>query len=86
MSLASRRCGCIGDDPGARLEFSAYDAGLRELAFIVENRRLQLALREAAREQDLRVYCPAGWTALEFHEDHVAADGSTMAPSLSRAW
>ncbi|MGH8621893.1 MAG: FAD-dependent oxidoreductase, partial [Burkholderiales bacterium] len=61
-----------GDEPGARLEFSAYDAGLRELAFIVENRRLQHALWEAARGQDLRVHCPAGWSALEFHEDHVA--------------
>ena len=29
-----------GDDAGACLEFSAYDAGLRELAFVVENRRL----------------------------------------------
>jgi ubiquinone biosynthesis UbiH/UbiF/VisC/COQ6 family hydroxylase len=74
-----------GDDPGARLEFSAYDAGLRELAFIVENRRLQLALREAAREQDLRVYCPAGWTALEFSADHVAVrleDGAELVARL----
>jgi len=62
----------FGDDPGARLDFNAYDAGLRELALIVENRRLLHALREAAREQDLRVYCPAGWTALEIHDDHVA--------------
>jgi ubiquinone biosynthesis UbiH/UbiF/VisC/COQ6 family hydroxylase len=74
-----------GDDPGARLEFSAYDAGLRELAFIVENRRLQQALLEATREQDLRVYCPAGWTALEFRADHVALqleDGAELAARL----
>ena len=74
-----------GDEPGARLEFSAYDAGLRELAFIVENGRLQHALREAAREQDLRVYCPAGWTALEFQADHVAVrleDGAELAARL----
>lgn len=74
-----------GDEPGARLEFSAYDAGLRELAFIVENRRLQQALREAAREQDLRDYCPAGWNALEFREDHVAVwleDGTELVARL----
>ena len=38
-----------GDDERARLEFSAYDAGLSELAFIVENRLLQ---RELARALD----------------------------------
>ena len=75
----------FGDDPGARLDFNAYDAGLRELAFIVENRRLLHALREAAREQDLRVYCPAGWTALEIHDDHVAVrldDGAELVARL----
>ncbi len=74
-----------GDEQGARLEFSAYDAGLRELAFTVENRRLQHALREAARGEDLRIYCPAGWTALEFHAGHVAMrldDGTELAARL----
>jgi len=68
-----------GDDPGARLDFNSYDAGLRELAFIVENRRLQHALWQSARTEDLRVYCPAGWTALEFHSDQVTVrlDGGT---------
>jgi ubiquinone biosynthesis UbiH/UbiF/VisC/COQ6 family hydroxylase len=74
-----------GDDPGARLEFNAYDTGLRELAFIVENRRLQHALREAARAQDLRLFCPAGWSSLEFRDDHVAIDledGAELAARL----
>ena len=74
-----------GDDPRARLDFSAYEAGLRELAFIVENRRLQHALREAARGQDLRVYCPARWRDLEFHADHAAVrleDGTEIAARL----
>ena len=74
-----------GDDPGARLVFSAYDAGLRELAFLVATRRLQQALLEVTREQDLRVYCPAGWTALEFRADHVALqleDGAELAARL----
>lgn len=36
-----------GDQARGRLDFSAYDAGLRELAWIVENRVLQNALWEA---------------------------------------
>src|SRR5262245_52781863 len=36
-----------GDDERARLEFSAYDAGLRELAWIVENRLLQRELGQS---------------------------------------
>ena len=49
-----------GDEPGARLEFSAYDAGLRELAFIVENRLLQKALWERLkRTPTLSLFWPA---------------------------
>jgi 2-polyprenylphenol 6-hydroxylase len=59
-----------GDDATACLEFSAYDAGLRELAFIVENRRLQHALWEAVRGQDVHIFCPVRWTALESHAGH----------------
>jgi ubiquinone biosynthesis UbiH/UbiF/VisC/COQ6 family hydroxylase len=33
-----------GDREPGRLEFSAYDSGMRELAFVVENRELQQAL------------------------------------------
>ena len=58
-----------GDDAGTCLEFSAYDAGLRELAFVVESRRLQHALWETVRGQDVRVFCPASWTALELHDE-----------------
>lgn len=75
----------FGDDPGARLEFSAYDAGLRELAFIIENGRLHHALHQAAREQDLRVLCPAGWSTLEFREGHAAIgleDGTELMARL----
>ncbi len=75
----------VGDDASARLEFSAYDAGLRELAFIVENRRLQHALWEAVRGQDVRIYSPAHWTALEFHAGHAMLrldDGTELAARL----
>ena len=74
-----------GDDTRACLDFSAYDAGLRELAFIVEGRALLEALREAVRGQDLRMHCPADWRALDFHDGHVAAtlsDGAVLRARL----
>ncbi len=74
-----------GDDMRACLEFSAYDAGLRELAFIVENSRLQHALWEGVREQGAQVFCPADWTALEFGADIATLrleDGSEIAARL----
>jgi ubiquinone biosynthesis UbiH/UbiF/VisC/COQ6 family hydroxylase len=37
----------FGDQPSGTLEFSAYDAGMRELAQTVENRELQAALWSA---------------------------------------
>ena len=74
-----------GDDAGACLEFSAYDAGLRELAFVVENRRLQQALWVAVRNQAVQIFCPARWSALEFHDDHAELrldDGSELRARL----
>jgi 2-octaprenylphenol hydroxylase len=53
-----------GDDGRAELEFSAYDAGLRELAFIVENGRLQSALWRVVRD-GAQIRCPATWSTLE---------------------
>ena len=55
----------FGDDGAARLEFSAYDAGQRELAFIVENRLLQQELWRAVDGATVRVCCPATCAALE---------------------
>lgn len=50
----------FGDRFDARLEFSAYDAGLRELAFIIENRVLQDALwRRIRSDSAISVFCPA---------------------------
>ena len=54
-----------GDDLTACLDFSAYDAGLRELAFVVENRLLQDALWQQLRSADcVRVFCPARCAAV----------------------
>jgi ubiquinone biosynthesis UbiH/UbiF/VisC/COQ6 family hydroxylase len=74
-----------GDDAAACLEFSAYDAGLPELAFIVENRRLQHALWKGAREEGLEPHCPATWNALELGRDRAVlrlADGAELAARL----
>jgi ubiquinone biosynthesis UbiH/UbiF/VisC/COQ6 family hydroxylase len=73
-----------GDESGC-LEFSAYDAGLRELAFIVENRQLQHALWQGAREEGLRIHCPASWKALEFGPDRAVlqlTDSTELAARL----
>ena len=54
-----------GDDLTSCLDFSAYDAGLRELAFIVENRLLQDALWLQLRGTDyVRLFCPARCAAV----------------------
>jgi 2-octaprenylphenol hydroxylase len=74
-----------GDDARACLEFSAYDAGLRELAFIVENNRLQHALWQRVREEALRVFRPATWKSLEFGPEAARMeleDGTEIAARL----
>jgi len=49
----------FGDANSGRLDLSAYDAGLRELAFIVEDGALQQAMREAmSTVEGLRIFCP----------------------------
>lgn len=55
-----------GDGPAGRLEFSAYEAGLRELAYIVEGRALLQALHAAIAESgQVRVLCPAQASSLQ---------------------
>ena len=75
-----------GDAGDARLHFSAYDAGLRELAFIVEGRQLLQALWEGLGDlADLRIFRPAGWTSLELGAEYAALrldDGTEIAARL----
>jgi ubiquinone biosynthesis UbiH/UbiF/VisC/COQ6 family hydroxylase len=62
-----------GDDAAARLDFDAYDAGLRELAFIAENRLLHRALwQRLDTAAHVRRYCPARCTAMHVGRDDVA--------------
>ena len=55
----------FGDDATSELDFSAYETGLRELAFIVEGRALQRALWEALQaEPQVELIVPAHCGAL----------------------
>jgi ubiquinone biosynthesis UbiH/UbiF/VisC/COQ6 family hydroxylase len=76
----------FGDAPGARLEFNAYDCGLRELAFIVEMSGLSLALwHELRAAEDVRLHAPARCETLARELDTAIltlADGTTLAAQL----
>jgi len=64
-----------GDDGRARLDFSAYESGLPELAATVESSRLQLALwGELERRHNVTLLCPAAPRALRCGDDVVEID------------
>jgi len=75
-----------GDEHPARLDLSAYDAGLPELAFIVESGALQHALRETMSEMPgLRVLSPAQAAGLTVSADDAQvtlADGTVLRSQL----
>jgi len=57
----------FGDDGASRLDFSAYDCGLPELAFTVENRQLQQVMwQQLSMHQDLALICPQTYEAIEW--------------------
>ena len=59
-----------GDAANAQLRFSAYDAGVAELASIVESNRLQAVLWQGLEHQhDLELICPERCVALQIGED-----------------
>ena len=65
----------FGDCTQSELDFSAYDAGLRELAFIVENRELQRVLWDALeRAPHATVIAPAACAALTLAEEAARLD------------
>lgn len=76
----------LGDDARSRLDFNAYDAGLRELAFIVENRQLQHALWRALEgESTIELVTPATCKALTFTAGAAQlelGDGRTLSAQL----
>ena len=75
-----------GDRAPGRLEFNAYDAGLRELAWIVENRLLQSASWEAlGAARHVRLCCPARCAQVTWGNDCAALtldSGETLQAQL----
>jgi 2-octaprenylphenol hydroxylase len=60
----------IQGDASGRLDFSAYDSGVSELAWIIEASLMQCELWESAKRQaNLQLLCPARPSALDFAED-----------------
>ena len=73
------------NEGAARLNFSAYDSGLPELAFIVENRLLQAAMWNALKQQHVKIFCPAQCTSITWDEAHAElhlADGKVLQTAL----
>lgn len=60
----------IHGDGGGRLDFSAYEVGLGELAWIVESSLMHVELWESLRRQhNVTVFCPASPAALSMRPD-----------------
>src|SRR5688572_17722631 len=60
----------FGDDSSSELDFSAYDSGLRELAFIVEQGQLHSAVwRALTQDPDIALFTPAICEALAIGHD-----------------
>lgn len=77
----------FGDDNAARLDFSAYDLGISELAYIVENRQLQTSVWNAltSADENIKIFCPAKCASLTWHESHIdvqLTDGSLLQSAL----
>jgi len=76
----------FGDDARSRLDFSAYESGVLQLAATVESGRLHDALwRGLERQSNLTLQCPAVPSKLRLAEDCVEIgleDGSAMTAKL----
>ncbi len=75
-----------GDDNAARIDFSAYESGVPELACIIENRQLQHAVwEELAGAENVQIFCPAQCDSLAWQDSHVEltlADGTVLQTAL----
>lgn len=76
----------VQGDEGGRLDFSAYDAGAEQLAWIVESSLMQGELWESAKRQaNVRLFCPGRPQALEFGPERATltlADGRRLHAGL----
>lgn len=60
----------VHGDAGGRMDFSAYDVGVSELAWIIEASLMQEELWQTARRQgNVTLFCPASPRALNLAED-----------------
>jgi ubiquinone biosynthesis UbiH/UbiF/VisC/COQ6 family hydroxylase len=75
-----------GDGADARLQFSAYESGVPELAWIVENRQLQAVLWQGLEHQhNLELVCPDRCETLQLRDDAAEltlASGRTLRAGL----
>ena len=75
-----------GDDNASRIDFSAYESGVPELACIIENRQLQHAVwEELMHAENIQIFCPAQCESLTWHESHVEltlSDGVILQTAL----
>lgn len=61
----------VRGDRGGRLDFSAYESGVDELAWILEGSLMQRELWETVKRQaNLSLFCPARPRELQFIEDY----------------
>jgi len=75
----------FGDDGRSRLEFSAYEAGVLELAATVESGRLQSALWQGLeRQRNLTLLCPAVSTRLQRNRSAVEIQLENAEPVSAR--
>ncbi len=76
----------FGDAPHARLDFNAYEAGLGELAYIVESRELQAVLwHQLKAANEISLFCPGECAALEVSDaaaQLTLRDGKTLFAKL----
>ena len=84
----------FGDGKGSRLDFSAYDCAVAELAWIVESGRVQTALWQGLRSaRSVALHCPARCVRLLDSENAIELDGGSIlradllvAADGSRSW
>lgn len=68
----------FGDAAGARLDFSAYECAVAELAWIVESGRVQAALWQLLQvERNLVLHCPARCKHLHKDDNAIELDDGT---------
>lgn len=62
----------FGDDNSANLNLSAYDSGIPELAFILENCQLQSATWSALQDKKtkVKIFCPMQCNSIEWEESY----------------